>query len=646
MKKRHYILVDSSEKLPSFSEAKFVSLDLETTSLNPRLGNIIGVSFALDDTTGYYISDPEKMDKFLKWLGSKEDIAKIFHNAVFDLGFLTQKGYDIKGDIHDTMILAHLLDPDREEVNLKFLSKEQWGEGAVSGDVALKQWLSDNSYDKSELHRAPLDILTHYAAEDAINTYGLFTKFCGSMRNLREWMQERGYENTPWEYYRAEYMPLFRVIVAMQLKGVKLDLEQTSKKKLELAQRLEVLKNEMTVKNKKLVVKAEDFIHARLIQSRLAKNKSGKLKKDPARVVFNWDSNDHLKILFYTILKEIPSRKTLKGGTSLNVEVLEGFKEKYPWVETLLEYKEIRKLVNTYLDSLLKLQDGGNIHAQFNSIGTATGRFSSSNPNLQNLPKHGNIKGLFVPRDGKTFIYADYSQLELRIAAHLSGDKLLTAAYIDGLDLHAETAKTIGCTRDEGKRINFAIIYNAGGWRIADIMGLMAGLPLCTSETRDWRCECVGCKGRKKAMRRGDKAIESLFGKYSGLKKYLDKQMNAMLKYNLTASAFGRIRRLKKLGEDHPKAVRNHDLKAGFNLPIQSFGASLCKRAMIKLHEKGYTILNQIHDSILIEVDNKKVDKAMAEVKSIMENIYKLNVPLLVEPKILTSFEEKVEDNV
>lgn len=628
-------------------KAKHIVCDIEATGLNPRKDSIVGIAFSSGGETGYYTPD---VQGFMKAVHNS-DCSLIFHNAVYDCSMLVAKGYAsaLKGkQLHDTMLLAHTLDPDRPSLGLKKLAEEHLGPDATEKDRKMEAWLKQNELDKGSLHKAPKNIIVPYACEDAINTYELFVLFCQKIRKLQAYFKKHQINCDPWDYYLRDYCDLIPVVCAMQLGGVKLDLEATAKKKQELQQRSTEIVLQLNKTNEEGVKKVEDYLHEKKIADRMSKNKTGKLKKVPPRVSFNWDSNNHLKYLFIDYYKEKATKKTKNGKISIDNSVLDSWKVKYPWIKELLEYKVLQKLMGTYLEGLLERQEGGFIHANFNLAGTATGRFSSSNPNLQNLPRHGGIKSLFVPRPGHKFIYADYSQLELRIAAHLSNDNLLVSEYNkDKPDLHQATANFLNMPEDraKGKTVNFAIIYNASGWRIAEILGWMDGIPLCTNP--DGRCDwrepegmCLGCTKRKRAAKQGDKVVETLFGKYRGLKKYVDRQQEFMVRYHISNSVFGKLRRLPDLASQERRKY-NHALKAGFNLPIQSFGASLCKRSMVKLHRAGYRLVNQIHDSIIVEVPEVSIDADIKVVKQIMENIYPLKVPLIVEPKILTSFEEK-----
>lgn len=638
---------------------KFISVDLETSGLDPRKDSIHGVAFAMDNRIGYYCQDVNCIKELLE----SEEVEKIFHNAVFDMSFLEQKGFKVSGTIHDTMLLAHNLDTNRglQDQKLKPLAKQYIGDFAIEGDREMDAWLKENHLGRDSITLAPREILTTYAAEDAINTFELFQIFCGKLQEIRTWLHKRKIKVDPWKCYLDEDSRLLRVVRDMQLYGVKLDMEGLAKKQSELDTRILELRELLPKDARTKAVEDAEYEKTvrRRMESRVEANRDKPLKKMPKPVVFNWDSPNHLKQLFFDVLGETPKKFTKKGQPSLDAAVLETYKDKYDFIPLLLEYKELQKLSSTYIKGLYDRQYGGIVHANFNITGTATGRFSSSNPNLQNLPKHGEIKKLFIPRSGNVFIYADYSQLELRLAAHLSGDPLLIKAYREGLDLHKITASQIfqipesEITDDQrgvGKRINFAIIYNASGFRLAQELGYLDGVEIGDRE------------GTKQASELGDKVAQRLFKKYAGLKKYIDVQMKSVIQYRIAITQFGRVRPLPHLCRDIENVYRqrynlqkdsperkeldtiikrhNHWLKAGFNMPIQGFGASITRRAMCKLWECGFKLVNQIHDAIIIEVPKEQAETSVRVIRRVMESVVDLDVPLIAEPKLLKSFDE------
>jgi DNA polymerase-1 len=621
-------------------------VDVEATGLNPRRDSIVGVAFASNGKTGYYTTD---VAGFFKTL-DRSSCALIFHNAVYDLSMIQAYGYKKEHEIHDTMLMASVLDPDRDSLGLKILAKTYLGDFAVEAANAMTTWLSASNRTRDQIAQAPKDLLVKYAAEDALNTWDLYHIFRKKFSEMKRFFSRWEGLPHPGVYYQKHMMSLVPIVVDMQTRGTKLDVAALVNKQAELEARLLVLNKELHEANETGVAFVEEKLYVKRIEERKKRNKSGKLKKDPPRILFNWDSNTHLKHLLFDFYGKVPASKTKKGQPSINSAFLESIREVYPWVPNLLEYKELRKLVSTYLTGLLDRQEGGRIYASFNLAGTATGRFSSSNPNLQNLPKHGNVKELFVPDPGEQFVYADYSQLELRIAAHLSRDPLMVSEYEKDRggraqsDLHQRTADALGIERAQAKNINFAIIYAASGWRIAEMMGWMEGIGLCLGGGPNGRCEykkpCENCRKKRHEAKRGDEIIETLFGQYKGLKAYLEQQKAFMLKHKFAVSPFGKIRRLPNLASED-RTEYNHALKAGYNFPIQSFGASLTKLSMISLHKAGYKIYNQIHDSILIGVPEKDVKKALTQTRFLLENIYPMRVPLIVEPKVLTSFAEK-----
>jgi len=611
-------------------KARYIAVDIETTGLCPLTDTIVGISWSFDDREGYYTTDVSNIKEILS-----SAVPKIFHNAVFDLKFLKNYGYEVNGTIYDTMILAKISDQDRKFLGLKDLTAQYFDEEHICKAKTIWHWLASNGLGKNDLSKAPKKMLAEYAIEDVLNTYGLFKLFTQKLIKIKDYITKLGYNVNPFNVYKEEDGKIIPVVVNMELSGVKVDLEQAAYKKLNSIIKQNKLKSKFP--NNEHIEKVEQILLDKKIIARKKRNKTGVIKKMPKKPTFNWDSNNQLKILFYEVLGEKPTKFTKTGKPSIDVEVLESFSEKYPWINKLIEHKKLEKLKNTYLGPILEKNVGGRLYANFNITGTATGRFSSSNPNFQNIPRNGGIKEIFVPKKDHIFIYADYSQLELRIAAHLSEDSLLMNSYLNNLDLHKQTASIVfnkpeaDITKEErqvGKTINFAIIYNAGGYRLADELGYLTG---------------IDPDNKPKIMtqvKRGDAIKKRIFDQYTGLAKFINKNLAILRKYNIAVTEFGRVRYLPDIRSDQ-RGKANHALKSGFNMFIQSFGASITKRAMIQLDKAGYKIVNQIHDAIYIEHPLHNAEFAKKHIQHIMENVVKLKVPLIAEPKLLTSFCEE-----
>lgn len=651
---RQYIKL-TKENMPGVvSRTNYVAFDLETTGLNPLVDQIVAYSFCFDGTTGYYTTD---IDIAKHVLGNK-NYAKVFHNAIFDTSFLKVAGISIYGGVHDTMLLAHLIDPDSDSIGLKPLAEKYLGAESIQEAQKIWHWLEDNGYKKEDIGKAPEKFLAPYACEDVLNTFDLFFAFRERLVKTDKILKARGYKKSPVDCYLEEDLKLLPVVRDMQLNGVAIDLNAISSKKQELERRIIQCLAELRAKVPE-TVKVQKILHEKKIAERLAKSKTGKMKKPPQVPEFNWNSGDHLAILFYTVFGETAKKRTKTGKISTDVESFEELLPKYPWLAVLLEQKELIKLVKTYVDGLVEKQQNGRVHANFHVCGTATGRFSSSGPNLQNLPNHGGIKSLFIPARGSCFIYADYSQLELRLAAHLSQDPTLIEAYRVGRDLHRLTASQIyqieeGQVTDEqrshGKTVNFAVIYGAESYRLCQILGYFSGIDLDRAREL-YQARRAGeqlseaeeklLQARQKALKKGEKALNNVMGRYPKLAEYIAQQHDKMTSNFFSITETGRVRRLPALQNPDERKQFSHALKAGFNQPIQGLGASITRRAMIELHKRGFKIVNQIHDAIICEVDDTKQQTAIADIRFIMENCYKLSVPLAVEPKVLYSFEEK-----
>lgn len=617
---------------PDQVKGEVIALDIETTGLDIFKDSIVGFSVCNSNDVAYYSQDLSLLPEILK---NRRSI--IFHNAVFDVSFLKQKGYSIEAEIHDTLILAHLLDADRDSLKLKDLAQRYFGQEAIKGAITLYQWLKDNNLTKEHIFQAPKEMLKDYAAEDALNTWKLAYHFSAKIQGYVDLCKGLKLPKSPRDMYVEEEQKMIPVLVGMKLRGIRLDIPAVISKRSELEEQITKLQFELNQTAREDTFKAEEILTTIKNDARLAKSKTGKFKKPTPRQIFNWGSTKHLKVLVIDILKCKISKKTIKGEVSLDEEVLEELSKQHPMFTTLLSIRKYQKLLKTYVDGLLDKQKLGIIHANYNIAGTATGRFSCNEPNLQNLPKTGGIKQLFIPREGCVFAKADYSQLELRIAAHYSEDELLLKAYRENLDLHRLTASIIFNKKPEeitdeeralGKTTNFAIIYKAGGYRIAEILGYFEGID------RDNKF------ARMQQIMRGEEIANQLFSQYKGLAEFSKKQEKFFYINGFAITEFGRMRFLKGIN-DLDRGTASHWLKAGFNQPIQGFGASLCKRAMIALHNEGFNILLQTHDDIVCEIPLENKEKYLDKMQKIMENVATLKVPLKVEINLMKNLEDK-----
>jgi len=617
---------------------KLIALDIETTGLNPRIDRIHGIGFASETSAGYLEATDEKIKAYL----SNPENHVVGHNIRFDLKFLIANGFDVKAKIWDTKLMAQLQNENRG-LGLKELSGEDRLEAKREIDRAVSQI---NGRSVADLCRADLDnpsrpyreLIAKYCKEDCENTLALFNSLSDSLKMIHTRMQEKGFKNTVLTYYTEETMPLESVLLDMELRGIKLDEDK-----------LRDYRAKLLLENNYLMEQLNDVcidqitnIEGELYEEAIAEKKSQKGRDNVQRssakhgTKFNWQSADHLSALIFGQygIPESAVEETATGKPSTSESSLESLrqslKESDPVHKVLTlykTYKKNQKLITTYTGEekgLMSQIEDGRIYAEYlqagrgkegSKGGTVTGRLSSRNPNMQNLPRGSEIKRFFVPdTENDVFVYFDYSQLELRLAAHLSQDPLLMQAYNDNLDLHEITAKAIGADRQVGKSTNFAMIYDASAYRLSDIIN--------------------------KSIDESQHIINEFYKLYSGYKKYLQKQMRFMMVNGLVVSEAGRTRRLPEILQlpSNTKEWR-HAIKQGYNFPIQSLGASITKRAMIELHRRNFRIVTQVHDSVVIQLPKTQVNK-LEEIQEVAETIYPLTVPLKVDIKLLTSLLE------
>lgn len=578
-------LVPASEKS---QEPITIGLDLETTSLNPSEALIVGFALRGETSTSGYIpilhqdSDGEliarqcsleEVVEALTPLLSNPKVVLVGQNLKYDLSVLFQHGIAVDTAVFDTMLAAYLLHPDKGGYGLDNLAREYLGTTLIPFKEVLGEY--------PDFRSVPIENATQYAGEDVEATWRLY-------ESLRELLSQKTLEGVANE---IEF-PLVPVLARMELFGVKIDTDALHKMSKELEEQLAVL---------------EKKIH------------------EVTGHVFNVNSPKQLGEILFNELK-IPTKgiKKTKTGFSTDSSVLEKLRDVHPVPELVLEYRMLHKLKSTYVDSLPTqvFEITQRIHARFNQTGTGTGRLSSSDPNLQNIPirtpEGRRIRAAFIADEDKEIISADYSQIELRVLAHMSGDKNLTQAFHDGEDIHSKTAQELfGLSPEEvtekerrlGKTLNFGIIYGMSGFRLARELGI--------------------------PVAEGKRYIDLYFKHFSGVRDYFHKLEEDGRVQGYVTTLYGRRRNLDELERNSrdPDFLR----RVAINAPIQGTAADLIKKAMvevdrrIRLERCPLTLLMQIHDELVFECEKSFLDEGKALVREVMEEVEKLSVPLLVD---------------
>jgi DNA polymerase-1 len=572
--------------LEEILKAKKVALDLETSSLDPFTGKIVGISIAIDEGRAYYIpvahlDGPniplDRVREFLKEVVGMRRFGG--HNLKFDIKFLKKAGIEPEYPDFDTMIEAYLLNPNEKRFNLDEMALKFLGYKMMSYDEvmqgALPLFAGDFSY-------VPIERAAKYSCEDADISLRIHNKLYPLI-----------YSNEMVELYEKIELPLVSVLAQMELKGVFFDTKYLSSLSLEMEKKLSSLSQRIF-----------------------------EIAGEP----FNLNSPKQVAYILFEKLKLPAMKSTNTGAYSTDVEVLENLAPDFEIARLLLEYRKIQKLKSTYVDAIPTMvnKHTGRVHASFNQTGTATGRLSSSDPNLQNLPGRTDegkeIRMAVKPQKENWWILgADYSQIELRVLAHMSEDEELIRAFSENRDIHLETAKRIFGVSDEfvnesmrrvGKMVNFAIVYGVSPY------GLSRRIGLDIKETR--------------------RIIDAYFNTYKGVQSYITTIKEFAKKNGYVKTMFGRRREVPQINAKDPN-IRAEGERIAINTPIQGTAADIMKIAMIKIHErmkkenlKSMMIL-QVHDELVFEVPDDELELMKEIVKSEMENAVKLRVPLLVD---------------
>jgi DNA polymerase-1 len=573
-----------------------VSVDTETTSTDPVRADLIGISIAIDAGEAYYLpiahrrgqgdlmeeapkNLPELLGPELRPLVEMlEDpgVAKVGQNLKYDLLVFRRAGIQLRGIEFDTMIASYLLDPGSREHGLDALAMKHLDHRTISySEVAGK---GKNQIPFAEI---PLEKCRDYACEDADIALQLASLFEPELKRLH---LER--------LFRTIEMPLIDVLAEMEWTGIRIDEPFFA----ELQQRLE-----------KELRRLELEIY------------------DAAGTTFNINSNPQLREILFTRL-ELPVLKKTKTGPSTDASVLEELAAQGHHLPILLlEYRQLEKLRSTYVEALPVMvnPETGRLHTSFNQTIAATGRLSSTDPNLQNIPirtqEGAEIRRGFVPAEGFVFVSADYSQIELRILAHYSEDPAFVDAFRNDVDIHRQTAGIIfGVPPEEvtkemrgrAKTVNFAVIYGIGPFSLAQRLGIT------NAEAKEF--------------------IDRYFERFPGVRRYLDEQIEIARERGYVETLTGRRRYIPEITSKNFN-IRSFGERAATNAPIQGTAADLIKIAMIdidrelKTTDSGARMLLQVHDELLFETPRAEADATLAMLREKMEGAAELRVPLRVE---------------
>ncbi len=571
----------------TLNAAKTISWDTETTGTDQMSATLVGISVAVDGDKGYYIpvghKDGEQlpiqtvMDALREPLNNPS-IGKQGHNADYDLIMLQRYGVDVKPVTFDTMIAEWLRNPDSKFLGLKNLARQE-----LEVDMTEISTLIGTGKKQITMDAVSIERVAPYAAADAAITHKLADL-------LRPKLDELNLTNL----YQDLELPLIPIIAAIERVGVVLDKHYLA---------------ELSTKLSGMLAQLEDEIYT--------VSSYGK---------FNINSPKQLNdVLFGKLGLSVEGLKKTTHGYSTDATVLESLSGQHIVVDKILNYREVNKLKSTYVDALPTLINSqtGRVHTSYNQTGTVTGRISSNSPNLQNIPIRTElgreVRRAFVAAEGTKLLSVDYSQVELRILAHISRDKTLLDAFAQGLDIHAATAAAVyglpveaitKAQRSFAKRVNFGLIYGMGAYRLA------RDSELTLAEAREF--------------------IKTYFERLPGVEKYLEETKQAA-RQGPIMTLFGRRREfglLRRADETSNKVAVQGEERVAINMPIQGTAADIMKQAMINLYNKlqskrlnGKMIL-QVHDELVLEVPEAEVAETRDVVVQVMEDAYQLDAPL------------------
>lgn len=588
--KPKYHLVNTQEErlhlLDLLLKQAVVCFDTETDNIESLEANMVGMSFSYQPKEGFYVAVPQNraeaqaiVDMFRPFFESKT-IEKVGHNLKYDLQVLENYGVDISGPLFDTMIAHYLIQPESKQ-GMDFLSEYYLAYKPIS----IETLLGKKGKNQGNMRDLKPEEIVDYASEDADITLQLYQLFQPQIQ--KEHLKDL--------FYGME-MPLLPILSKMEREGIAIDVPHL----------------------KQLSAKLEE--EAKKLEAEI---------KQTAGTEFNLDSPKQLgEVLFEYMKISSKAKKTKTGQYQTSEDALEQYRNDHPIISMILEYRQCRKLKSTYVDPLpnLILKFDGRVHTSYMQTITATGRLSSNNPNLQNIPirteKGKEIRKAFISRNEDfVLMAADYSQIELRIIAAMAEDKNMIQAFRDGMDIHAATAANVfkvpieEVTRDQrsaAKAVNFGIIYGQSAFGLSQNLGIS-------------RTEAKGI-------------IDAYFAQFTSIKSYMDKVINDAREHGYVETIKKRRRYLADINSANA-IVRGYAERNAINAPIQGSAADIIKLAMIAV-DKAMTkakvkskLLLQVHDELVFDVHKSEIELMKKLVTEAMENAVQLTVPMQVEAK-------------
>ncbi|MGN7987488.1 DNA polymerase I [Pedobacter sp. 22226] len=583
-----YQLIDTVEQRAGLIKLllaeKRISFDTETTGTDANMADLVGLSFSIKPGTGYYIPVPAEreeaqaiVDEFRVVL-ENENIEKIGQNTKYDILVLKWYGVEVKGKLFDTMLAHYLIDPDTRH-GMDVLSENYLGYSPIS----ITKLIGAKGKNQGTMRDVPVIDVVDYAAEDADVTLQLAHIFEPKLKELNAAKLAEEIEN-----------PLVYVLADIEKEGVRIDIETLKAYSKELE--TEIIKFEQNV-------------------------------YDKAGIKFNLASPKQLgEVLFDKLQLDPKAKKTKTGQYQTGEDVLTALASKSDIVQDILDFRQLQKLKSTYVDALPLMVNPktGRVHTSYNQAVAATGRLSSNNPNLQNIPirteRGREVRKAFIARDeNHILLSADYSQIELRIIAEISKEENMLDAFSKGIDIHTATAAKVygvsieevdGTQRRNAKAVNFGIIYGQSAFGLSQNLGIP----------------------RKEAA----EIIEQYFAQYPGIKRYMSDTMNFARENGFVETIMGRRRYLRDINSAN-QTVRGFAERNAINAPIQGSAADMIKIAMINIHKEmkaqnlQSTMTMQVHDELVFDVVRSEKEVMKAIIQDKMANAIKLTVPIVVE---------------